>query len=84
MFTNIKANRVIYKKIVFVFVFTLVVGLISVKNAYAYLDLGTFNYILQIAMASLLGAVFTLKIYWQRVKQFFKQLFAGKRSEDDA
>jgi hypothetical protein len=38
------------------------------ENAHAYLDPGTGSYFLQILMAAVLGAAFSLKMYWQRIK----------------
>ncbi len=37
-----------------------------------YIDPGTGSLILQILVASFLGGLFTLKIYWKKVKDFFK------------
>ena len=39
---------------------------------YAYIDPGTGSYIVQIVIAGLLGALVSLRIYWARVKAFFK------------
>ncbi len=36
--------------------------------AAAYLDPGTGSLVLQMALAGLLGALFTLKLYWRRLK----------------
>ena len=46
------------------------------RNAYAYLDPGTGSYLLQLLVAALLGAVVTAKIFWHRLKSFFKNLFS--------
>lgn len=39
-------------------------------NAYAYIDPGTGSYILQIVIAGLVGAAFTLKLLWKRLRLF--------------
>ncbi len=39
---------------------------------YAYIDPGTGSYILQVVIAALLGALVSLRIYWARIKAFFK------------
>lgn len=39
---------------------------------YAYIDPGTGSYILQVVIAGLLGALVSLRIYWARIKAFFK------------
>lgn len=40
------------------------------KNAYAYLDAGTASYVIQIGLAALAGAVFSLNIFWGKVREF--------------
>ena len=40
-------------------------------NAYAYLDPGTGSMLLQGLIAGLMGALYTIKIYWARIKSFF-------------
>jgi hypothetical protein len=37
-------------------------------RAFAYLDPGTGSFILQAAIAGVMGAVFTIKLYWSRIK----------------
>ncbi len=39
---------------------------------YAYIDPGTGSYVLQVVIAGLLGALVSLRIYWARIKAFFK------------
>ncbi|MFC1760291.1 hypothetical protein ACFLZD_02080 [Candidatus Neomarinimicrobiota bacterium] len=53
--------------------------LIFPQTAHAYLDPGTGSYIFQIILAAFVGAAFTIKIYWTKVKTFFINLFS-KRS----
>ncbi len=36
-------------------------------QAHAYIDIGSASYVIQIAVASLFGGLFTLKIFWRRV-----------------
>ena len=47
-------------------------------NVYAYIDPATGSYIFQLILAGLLGALFTLKIFWKSVKNFFYNLFSKK------
>lgn len=54
------------------------VGLIFPVSAYCYIDLGTGSYILQVAIASLVGALFTLKIYWKKVVTALSKMFRKK------
>ncbi len=48
------------------------------KPAYAYLDPGTGSYLFQIFIASLLGGVFFLKSYWQKIKDWSNNRSAKK------
>ena len=50
-------------------------GLSFPAPACAYLDAGTGSMILQVAVAAFFGAIFTLKIYWKKVKIFCSGLF---------
>lgn len=61
--------------------FGLMIGLAG--NAHAYIDPGTGSYILQLLAAALLGAMFTLRLYWARVKTFFQTLTTKTRGEDE-
>jgi hypothetical protein len=44
-------------------------------EAYAYLDPGTGSYLFQIMLASLVGALFAVKTYWNKIKEFVKKFF---------
>lgn len=56
--------------------------LIFPQKAYAYLDPGTGSYILQLIIAVSLGGLFAVKLFWNRIKIFFKNLFSrGKKRE---
>ncbi len=52
------------------------VYLIFPQTVYAYLDPGTGSYVLQIIIASLVGAMFAIKIFWHKINIFFKNLFS--------
>ncbi|HUV35336.1 MAG TPA: hypothetical protein VMX58_00170 [Patescibacteria group bacterium] len=58
---------------------------VSTGNAYAYIDPGTGSYILQIVIAGLVGAAFTLKLLWKRIQVFFSRSTSKKngRKEDE-
>ncbi len=49
--------------------------LIFSQYAYAYLDLGTGSYILQILIATIVGGLFVIKPFFRKIKNFFKRLF---------
>lgn len=58
-----RCARVLASAIVINFVFT--------SDASAYLDPGTGSFLFQTVIAVGLGAAFTVKMYWQRLKLFF-------------
>ena len=43
------------------------------KNAHAYLDPGMGSIILQGIIATIAATSLTIKIYWQKIKDFFKK-----------
>ena len=45
--------------------------LIFPEKSFAYLDPGSGSFILQMLIGAFLGAMFTLKIYWRKLKSFF-------------
>ncbi len=49
----------------------------------SYLDPGSGSYLLQLLIAGALGALFALRLYWTRVKEFFSGLFQ-RSNEDEA
>jgi len=51
-------------------------------DAFAYLDPGTGSMVFQIATAAILGALFTVKLYWRRVKAKVEGFF--RKSADEA
>jgi uncharacterized paraquat-inducible protein A len=55
--------------------FILVAAMMISTDACAYLDPGTGSYIFQVIIAMFIGSIFTLKIYWQKIKDFFRSFF---------
>ena len=45
------------------------------RTAHAYLDPGTGSMILQLVVAGVLGALFTIKTWWRQICGFVKGLF---------
>jgi len=56
--------------------------LIIARPAYAYLDPGSGSFILQIILGAVLGGLFTVKIYWQKLKTFIFKIFGRAKSEN--
>lgn len=54
----------------------ILVGVLLVpQTVSAYLDAGTGSQILQIALATAIGAVFALKTGWHKIKAVFRNVF---------
>ncbi len=51
-------------------------------NHPAYLDPGSGSFILQILIASLLGAVFIIRAYWQKITAFIHKGSSQQKEED--
>ena len=62
---------------------TIAVMLAAATDAYAYIDPGTGSYILQIVLASLLGAAFAIKLYWNRLKSLFARGLSKRNSKKE-
>jgi len=48
----------------------------------AYLDPGTGSIIIQVVIASFLGGMFAAKLYWSRIRTFFKNLFSSRAKHE--
>ena len=64
-------------------------GLIAVivltpRTAHAYIDPGTGSFILQMLIASLLGALFTVKLWFGAAKRFFQRVIGGNSRDQRA
>jgi len=62
------------KKVFFIFLLFVIVD-----TGYSYLDPGTWTYILQIIVATLVGGVVAIKTFWQNIKDFVFSLFNKKK-----
>lgn len=61
-------------------IFWITLALVSnAENAYAYLDLGSGNYLIQMIVAGFMTMIFALKMYFQRVVSFIKKLFKSDK-----
>lgn len=47
-------------------------------KVYAYLDLGTGSYIIQMIIAVLIGGLFAIKMFWGKIKSLFRKIFFKK------
>jgi hypothetical protein len=49
--------------------------------AHAYIDPGSGSFLVQMAIASLIGAGFTIKMYYRNLKEKISTFFSGKKAE---
>jgi hypothetical protein len=54
---------------------------IFVQKVYAYLDPGTGSYIFQIIIATLIGGFCVIKTFWNKIINFFKNLFSKNKKQ---
>ena len=45
------------------------------EKAFAYLDPGTGSYVVQVAIAGAVSAMFAIRIFWGRLKDLFHNIF---------
>jgi len=55
--------------------------MVSVKQAYAYIELGSVGFLFQMLIASAFGAAFTLKVYWQNIPGKISRLASRVRGK---
>jgi hypothetical protein len=48
-------------------------------SAAGYIDPGTGSYVLQIAIAFLVGLAFSVKVFWKKISAFLRKTFSGKK-----
>ena len=59
--------------------FALLIFFLFALDANAYLDPGTGSIIIQALIAGFVGAVFVIKIYYRRIKDFFVKISTKKK-----
>lgn len=64
------------------FIIGITFNIILLEPAYAYIDMGTGSMIFQMLVAGLVGAGFTIKMYWRTLKGKVRQLL-GRPAEGD-
>lgn len=55
--------------------------LVLPSTAYAYIDPGSGSMIIQFVIAALLGTLFAIKTFWNRIKNMVKKSFSGRRGD---
>ncbi len=57
--------------------------LISTDTSFAYIDPGSGSMILQVLIASILGILTAVKIYWHKIKSYFSKSSDSNITEDN-
>lgn len=57
--------------------------LIFPSTAYAYIDPGSGSIVIQVIIATLVGALVAIKAFWSRIKTSVKNTFSSKRGGND-
>lgn len=55
--------------------------ILIMREASAYLDPGTGSYCFQLLIGFMVGAVFAMKVYWQKITGFLGNLFSKKTDD---
>ena len=53
------------------------------ENASAYLDAGTFSYVIQVGLAALAGLIFSVRVFWDKIKLVGGKVFHKKRNDKE-
>jgi len=70
------------KKVGITFLFLVLWSFAFARPAYAYLDPGSGSYIFQLIVASLIGILFAVRLFWGKIKMFFKNIFSKQDSDE--
>jgi hypothetical protein len=62
---------------------SLIVLLLPLIGTHPYLDPGSGSFILQILIATLVGSLFLIKVYWKKIKDFFKKSDAKEQDGEE-
>ena len=68
-----------FKKLPTAYGFLVLSYMIFPCKGYAYLDPGTGSYFLQLLIASVLGGLYAIKVFWKNIKTFFKNIFSKEK-----
>jgi hypothetical protein len=66
-----------------IFVIMMVVSVFLARPAYAYIDAGSASMILQMILAGIVGAAMTIKMYWQKIRQFIREIFSSNKNKGE-
>ena len=72
-----------FKRLLMICFLALFLKFVFPSSAQAYLDPGSGSFILQIIIASIMGIILVVKLYWKKIRTFLGSLFSKDVNEDD-
>ena len=63
----------LFRDFLFLASLSVALPLVLTKPAYAYLDPGTINMVIQLVIGALVGGLVTIKLYWSRIVGFLNR-----------
>lgn len=57
----------------FIIIFVATISFVFPGRSEAYLDPGTGSFVFQMIIAAVLGGLYSIKTYWQKIKEIFKK-----------
>jgi hypothetical protein len=72
----IKNKSILFASISFVFL----CFLLFPRRAYAYMDMGTGSYVIQVLIASFVGVALAVKIYWRKITGAISSFLLRKKA----
>jgi hypothetical protein len=66
------------KKLYFSLILIITLQFTFSRNAFAYLDPGMGSFVFQSVVAIFIGGLFSIKIFWRKIKTFFAKHFSKK------
>lgn len=56
--------------------------ILSTNTSFAYIDPGSGSMVLQVLIASILGILTAIKLYWSKIKSYFSKSSDASKSEE--
>lgn len=84
-FRNARGHKMTYRRPMLVVptVLTLLFLLVPTKNAHAYIDPGSGSFLWQVAIAFLVSAAVSVRMFWRHIKSVLAGWFSKSPKPDD-
>ena len=83
MISSHKNVLILFNKITTDIILLASIVILFPKNVYAYLDMGTGSYIIQVVIAAIFGGLFAIKLFWNKIKKYFLNLLSMSKTNDE-